>query len=121
MARSGEGTIGKVALIKDGDLKGIFADFTMRIRLENYDPQFAYYYFRTEFFQYLVEINKKGLGNNTNIFPGQIQEFPIIDISINEQKKIVSEINRELDEQEKFEKQIISERSKIDHIINEIL
>ena len=30
MARSGEGTIGKVALIEE-DLKGIFADFTMRI------------------------------------------------------------------------------------------
>src|SRR3989338_1638336 len=30
IARSGEGTIGKVALIDDEDLKGIFADFTMR-------------------------------------------------------------------------------------------
>lgn len=34
LARSGEGTIGKVALIEDEDLKGIFADFTMRIRLK---------------------------------------------------------------------------------------
>lgn len=61
MARSGEGTIGKVALIEE-DLKGIFADFTMRIRLEDYNPYFAYYYFRTSYFQYLVEIYKKGLG-----------------------------------------------------------
>ena len=34
LARSGEGTIGKVALIQDENLKGIFADFTMRIRLK---------------------------------------------------------------------------------------
>lgn len=35
IARSGEGTIGKVALIDDKDLQGIFADFTMRIRFHN--------------------------------------------------------------------------------------
>jgi hypothetical protein len=35
LARSGEGTIGKVALIQDENLKGIFADFTMRIRLKD--------------------------------------------------------------------------------------
>ncbi len=44
------GTIGKVALIDDEDLQGIFADFTMRIRLASYRPLFAYYYFRTDYF-----------------------------------------------------------------------
>ena len=42
LARSGEGTIGKVALIEE-DVKAIFCDFTMRIRLKNYNPKFAYY------------------------------------------------------------------------------
>jgi len=37
--------------------------------------------FRAKYFQHLIEINKKGLGTNTNIFPSQIQEFPLIDIS----------------------------------------
>ena len=41
LARSGEGTIGKVALIQDDNLKGIFADFTMRIRFKDYNPEFA--------------------------------------------------------------------------------
>jgi type I restriction enzyme S subunit len=117
IARSGEGTIGKVALIDDEDLQGIFADFTMRIRLQNYNPLFAYYYFRTEYFQYLVEINKKGLGNNTNIFPSQIQEFPIIDISLKAQQKIVDEIKMELDKQEAIKNKIESERKKIGEII----
>lgn len=121
LARSGEGTIGKVALIDDEDLQGIFADFTMRIRLQNYNPLFAYYYFRTEYFQYLVEINKKGLGNNTNIFPNQIQEFPLIDIPLKTQQKIVDEIKAELDKQELLKQQITTERNKIDKIIEECI
>lgn len=117
IARSGEGTIGKVALIDDEELQGIFADFTMRIRLKNYNPLFAYYYFRTEYFQYLVEVNKKGLGNNTNIFPSQIQELPMVDISLEKQQKIVDEIKLELDRQEEMNKKIETERKKVDEII----
>lgn len=121
IARSGEGTIGKVALIDDEDLQGVFADFTMRIRLHNYNPLFAYYYFRTEYFQYLIEVNKKGLGNNTNIFPSQIQEFPMIDISLKDQQKIVDEIKTELDAQEEMNRKIETERNKIDEIIGKAI
>ena len=112
MARSGEGTIGKVALIED-DIKGIFADFTMRIRLENYNPYFAYYYFRTSFFQYLVEVYKKGLGNNTNIFPVVIKELPIPNISLKEQEIFVSKIKKKIDQQLIIRKQIEAVRNKI--------
>jgi len=117
LARSGEGTIGKVAIIDDEKLNGVFADFTMRIRLKDYNQLFAYYYFRTEYFQYLVEINKKGLGNNTNIFPSQIQEFSLIDIAPEEQQRIVNEIKTELDAQEKIKTEIEAGRNKIDVII----
>ena len=41
LARSGEGTIGKVALIEDEEVNGIFADFTQRIRLKDFDPTCA--------------------------------------------------------------------------------
>ena len=112
MARSGEGTIGKVALIEE-DLKGIFADFTMRIRLEDYNPYFAYYYFRTSYFQYLIEIYKKGLGNNTNIFPTVIKDLPIPNISLKEQEIIVSKIKKNMDQQFIIRKQIDSVRNKI--------
>lgn len=111
-ARSGEGTIGKVALIED-DVKGIFADFTMRIRLDKYNHYFAYYYFRTSFFQYLIEVYKKGLGNNTNIFPVVIKEFPMPDISMKEQDMIVCEIKKNIDEQLEIRKQINFVRNKI--------
>jgi len=118
MTRSGV-AIGKFALVED-DFKGIFADFTMRIRLENYNPLFAYYYFRSEYFQHLIHSNKKGL-QNKNIFPSQIQEFPMIDISLKAQQKIVSEIKAELDRQEEMKKKIEAERNKIDEIIEKVI
>jgi restriction endonuclease S subunit len=93
----------------------------MRVRLINYDPLFAYYYFRTEYFQYLVEVNKKGLGNNTNIFPSQIQEFPMIDIPLSAQQTIVNEIKTELDKQEEIKQKIEAERNKIDEIIEKAI
>lgn len=119
LARSGEGTIGKVALISCDDNLAIFSDFTMRIRFDKskYNPKFAYYYFRTKFFQYLIEIYKKGLGNNTNIFPIVVQEFPIPDISLSEQQNIIDKIQKELTEQDKIKQQIVNYRNQIDEII----
>lgn len=121
LARSGEGTIGKVALIEDEDLKGIFADFTMRIRLKDYNPEFAYYYFRTTYFQYLIEIYKKGLGNNTNIFPIVVREFPLIDIPVYEQERIVAEIHAEINKQEKLKAGISDIQQQIDQIVEDCI
>ena len=118
MTRSGI-AIGKFALVNN-EVNGIFADFTMRIRLENYNPYFAYYYFRSEYFQHLIHSNKKGL-QNKNIFPSQIQEFPMIDISLKAQQKIVNEIKTELDKQEEMRKTIEAERNKIDEIIEKTI
>lgn len=121
LARSGEGTIGKVALIDDDELQGIFADFTMRIRLKDYNPEFAYYYFRTTYFQYLIEIYKKGLGNNTNIFPIVVKEFPMLDIPIEEQQHIVDKIHAEIAKQDDIKKQIEYLRGQIDVMIQAVL
>jgi len=117
LARSGEGTIGKVALIEDEDLNAIFADFTQRIRLTNYNTLFAYYYFRSDFFQYLVYTHKKGLGNNTNIFPSQIQEFPIPDWDETKQSEIVEKIKTQIDAQNIIDKQIEQKQKQINEII----
>ena len=121
LARSGEGTIGKVALIEKDDIKAIFADFTMRIRLQNYNLEFAYYYMRSMYFQYLIEIYKKGLGNNTNIFPIVIKEFPIPDISLEEQQRIVDEIQEEIDKQTALKQKISVLRDDIDKIIEKAI
>jgi len=117
LARSGEGTIGKVALIEDEDIKAIFADFTQRIRLKNYNPRLAYYYFRSDLFQYLVYTHKKGLGNNTNIFPSQIQEFPIPDWMEEKQTEIVKKIKAKIDAQKDIDKQIEEKQNEISELI----
>ena len=117
LARAGEGTIGKVALIESEDMQAVFADFTMRIRLKDYNPKFAYYYIRSAYFQYLVEIYKKGLGNNTNIFPIVVREFPLIDIPIAEQQRIVDEIQAEIDKQNEIKNHIAILRMEIDKIV----
>lgn len=108
-------------MIEDEDTKAVFADFTMRIRLQNYNKKFAYYYMRSTYFQYLVEIYKKGLGNNTNIFPIVIQEFPLPDISLEEQQRIVDEIKVEIDKQEEIKSQISVLRAEIDGIIEKVI
>lgn len=96
MARSGEGTIGKVALAPE-NIRGIFADFTMRIRISSdYSAKFIYYYLRSDFIQLLVESYKKGLGNNTNIFPNEINDFPVPYLDRDRQVEIVQLIDNEL-------------------------
>lgn len=91
--RSGE-AIGKVAF-NDNEINAIFADFTMRIRLKNIDSKYVYYFLRSFFFQYLIEIHKKGT-QNWNIFPIQIQDFPIIVPNLDVQSKIVKLIDSRL-------------------------
>lgn len=121
MARSGEGTIGKVAIIDNEENEAVYADFTMRIRLKDYNPTFAYYYFRTNFFQYLIYTHKKGLGNNTNIFPNQIKEFPLPDISEKQQFEIVTQIQTSINEQRKIESLIKNKQRGISGLIEKAI
>jgi type I restriction enzyme S subunit len=116
--RSGEGGIGKVA-ISDEDVNAIFCDFIIRFRFNKdlINPKFAYYYFRSQYFQYMIEINKKGLGNNTNIFPNNLQDFPIPNISIEEQKGIVYEIDKELKQQREIINSIETIMKRMDRLI----
>ena len=118
MMRSGEGGIGKVALVTQ-DINAIFSDFIIRFRFDEnrYIPIFCYYYMRSRYFQYLVEIHKKGLGNNTNIFPNITNEFPIPNITKNEQKKIISEIQDHIMQQKIIYRKIESIQKEILDII----
>ncbi|RKI90072.1 restriction endonuclease subunit S [Parablautia intestinalis] len=120
IARSGV-AIGKSAIIKD-DFEGIFADFTMRIRIDNtkYNPIFTYYYIRTKYFQYLIEVYKKGL-QNQNIFPIVLKEFPIPDIALSEQAKIVAKIQNTLAKQDNIKEEIEHLRNQIDETILHII
>ncbi|MFR1324135.1 MAG: hypothetical protein ACLSBL_03465, partial [Ezakiella massiliensis] len=118
MMRSGEGGIGKVALVTQ-DINAIFSDFIIRFRFDEnrYITKFCYYYMRSKYFQYLVEIHKKGLGNNTNIFPNITNEFPIPNIAKSEQKKIIAEIQNHIMQQKRIDRKIESIQKEISDII----
>jgi type I restriction enzyme, S subunit len=114
MARSGEGTIGKVALIPS-DVEGVCSDFTMRIKLnpQACDPEFARFYFMTEYFQHIVYGEKKGLGNNTNIFPIQLKDLPFLDVPLAEQKAVVKDLNALIEVHTKERAQIANIRKEM--------
>ena len=114
MTRSGM-AIGKFALI-DEEIDGIYADFTMRIRLDNFNPLLAYYYFRSIFFQHLITTHKKGLQNH-NIFPSQIQEFPMPDWNEDKQTEMAEKIKSQIDAQNSIDNQIEEKQQQINEII----
>ena len=68
---------------------------------------------RSTYFQYLIEIHKKGLGNNTNIFPSNVNEFPIPMLSVSEQNNIINDIIKK-------KRQTISYKQRISDIQKEI-
>ncbi len=116
VSRSGV-AIGKFAMVEE-EINAIHADFTMRIRLDNskIDNDFAYYIFRSIFFQELIYFNKKGL-QNKNIFPSQISEFPIPDFVLAEQERIVKKIKNKIKSQRKYTVQIEEKRTEIENLI----
>lgn len=96
LARSGEGTIGKVAICEH-DFPNIFCDFTIRIRPnKRIVPKWLYYYMRTNIFQLQILKWKKGMGNLTNIFPSQIDKLLILDVDVDKEKRVVTAIDTTL-------------------------
>ena len=118
MTRSGA-AIGKFALLDD-DINGIFADFTMRIQLKDFNPLLAYYYFRSIFIQTIIHSQKKGL-QNKNIFPNQVQEFPMPDWSPEKQNELANMIKFKIDEQKKYDMKIQEKQNTILNIIQKEL
>ena len=114
--RSGE-AIGKLAY-NENDINAIFADFTMRIRLKDLNPKYAYYYLRSFYFQYLIEIHKKGT-QNWNIFPIQIQDFPIIVPKESMQSEIVKLIDSQLENAKTKKNRMSSLFGSIFNLIND--
>ena len=116
VSRSGV-AIGKFALV-DNNINAINADFTIRIRLneKKVNPLFAYYFFRSDFIQELIHFNKKGL-QNKNIFPSQLQEFPLLGFDLDYQQEIVDKIQTQIDSQKNIDKQIKDKQAEISKII----
>ena len=120
VSRSGV-AIGKFALV-DTDINAINADFTIRIRLDESKiiPLLAYYFFRSDFTQELIHFNKKGL-QNKNIFPSQIQEFPLLNFDLDYQQILVDKIKTQIDFQKDIDKLIEDMQDEISKIIEDCI
>lgn len=121
IARSGEGTIGKVGLLVL-DEACIFSDFTMRLRFNaTLNPQFAWYYFRSIMFQAQIEREKRGMGNMTNIFPSQVEQLLVVECSREQQDALAEQISAELAAVEYERQHIEARRKEIDLLIESAL
>lgn len=58
---------------------------------------------------------------NQNIFPIVVREFPLIDIPLAEQQRIVEEIQTEIDKQNEIKNRIAKLRRDIDQIIENVM
>jgi len=99
MARSGEGTIGKVASVP-ANISGVCSDFVIRMRPDQalIRTDFLRYCLTSSFYQHLVFGEKKGLGNNTNIFPVQLHNFPMLSLPLEQQDRICDRLSAAVSE-----------------------
>lgn len=115
--RAGEGTIGKSGLF-DSEEQSLFSDFTMRLRFsESINPKFAWYYMRSVMFQSQIEREKRGMGNMTNIFPGQVERMLMVECTRDRQDAITAAIADELQKLENSRREIEAKRKEIDSLI----
>lgn len=117
LARSGLGTIGKVALMEE-DFPNIYCDFTMRIRTkEASTAQWLYYFMRTDLFQLEILRWKKGMGNLMNIFPSQVEKLKILHLSNSERTRKAASVKQKLIELQDKNKKVNRLRGKISDLV----
>ena len=118
---SGEGSIGRATLF-DSDKDCITSQFVMKLKSkEGVNIMYILYYMHSFYFQFTVEKYKKGKGNMTNIFVAQVLNFPILLPDEKKQDEIVELITSKLQEQHKYDSQIMSLREDIDKVIESYL
>lgn len=121
IARSGEGTIGKVALFND-ERPCIHSDFTMRVRFnEHILPEFGYHFCCSKLFQLQVEKVKRGMGNMTNFFPSQIVDFWIACPDLHRQMEIAERCRGGLNAMDDQRSDVQRLRNEIDQVVWEAI
>ena len=115
LRRSGE-SIGKVAICEIEDHL-IVSDFSMRLRIKDYNKKFVYYYLRSSFFQFLIKSNCKTLDLH-NIYPSIVEKLLIPKISNHEQEKICLSIDKEINFNDEIHKKIDGLIKNVEEILN---
>ncbi len=121
-ARSGN-TVGKSFLYNSEiHSASIFAGYFIKFVLNTKKiyPLFLFYYSKSLVFEVWKNTVVRIMGQ-PNINAEEYKTLPIINVSLENQQKIVDEIKAELDAQEEIKKQIEAERNKIDDIIEKAI
>ena len=82
---------------------------------------FFVYFFRSVLWYFQIERDFTWATNQIHLYRDSVSEFLIPNISIEEQEKIVNEIQSEINEQNKIREQIEQERKKIDEIVEDAI
>lgn len=118
LASTGKPSIGKIDIIND-DNEYVSDSHLSIIRIDEtkYNKQFFVYLFRSVYGYAQIERDVVGCTNQVELYPFDIENFLIPDISLDEQKSIVDSINTEFDEQNKVLSRIQTIRTEIDKVI----
>jgi len=121
IASTGSNSLGKIDLYLNEE--DAFADSHITIlRInDNYNKDFLVYFLRSLLGSFQFERDFTGCTNQTDIYPKDILNFDIPDISLTEQERIVKEIKTQLNKQEERNKQITNKQKQISQIVEDSL
>lgn len=122
LASTGKPSIGKIDLYMGEE--SLFADghiSIIRIDEKRYNNKFFVYWFRCILGYFQIEKDYVGCTNQIEIYPEQIREFIVPDISLKEQEQIVKKIDVELGEQMDIIMELKKLREQIDEVIRKAI
>jgi len=118
LTSTGKVSLGKIDLLETDDKLVVDGHISIiRIDEKKYNKIFFVYFFRYVLGYFQVERDYTGSTNQIDLYPNEISQFLIPDITLKKQETIVKKIKNVLTEQNKIKKQIETEREKIDNII----
>lgn len=121
LSSTGKVSLGKVD-INEFDNENIVVDSHVSIiRTNKYNPLFLVYFFRSVLGYFQIERDYTGTTNQIELYPKDIQNFLIPNISLHKQQAIVNKIKSKLEEQNKIQKLIDIERQKIENLIESVI
>lgn len=119
IASTGKGSLGKIDFYEGGDK--LVADghvSIVRINTKKYSSLFFTYFFRSILGYFQIERDYTGATNQIELGKNEISDFKIPDIDINEQNRIVEDIQLKLRNQQTAKELIIKRRLEIFNIID---
>lgn len=115
------GTVGKSYMIEGDIPEAVFASYLIRIQLkEKVCPEFVYAFFQSDYYWHQVHEGKVGIGQ-PNVNATKLSELVLPLPPLEEQRKIVNEIDRVLSVGEKVDRTLKNELQRAQRLRQAIL